>query len=42
MKIKKYSEIQPAHFDNDTMKGIAGQVATGKKDGAKNYCISGF
>jgi quercetin dioxygenase-like cupin family protein len=42
MQIKKYSDVQPTHFDNDIAKGIAGRVVIGKKDGAKNFCMRVF
>ena len=42
MKIKKYSEVQPTHFDNDVAKGVAGRVLIGKDDGAARFCMRVF
>lgn len=40
--IRKYSDIQPTYFDGDKVKGVAGRVAIGKKDGANNFCMRVF
>lgn len=40
--IKKYSDIQPTLFDGEAVKGVAGRVVIGKKDGAKNFCMRVF
>ncbi len=42
MKIMKYADIIPTHFDNDQAKGVAGRVAIGKNDGANNFCMRIF
>jgi quercetin dioxygenase-like cupin family protein len=42
MKIIKYADIKPTHFDNDQAKGVAGRVVVGKKDGANNFCMRIF
>ena len=36
MKILRYAEMQPAHFDSEQVKGIAARVVIGKNDGANN------
>jgi quercetin dioxygenase-like cupin family protein len=42
MKIIKYADITPTHFDNDQAKGVAGRVVVGKNDGANNFCMRIF
>jgi len=42
MKTIKYTDIKPAHFDNEMAKGVAGRVVVGKKDGANNFCMRIF
>jgi len=42
MKIMEYRKIAPMHFDNDQMKGVAGRVAIGAGDGAKNFTMRVF
>ena len=42
MKIIKYADIKPTHFDNDQAKGVAGRVVIGKNDGANNLCMRIF
>lgn len=42
MKIIKYEDIKPTHFDNETAKGVTGRVVVGKKDGANNFCMRIF
>jgi quercetin dioxygenase-like cupin family protein len=42
MKILKYSEIKPTHFESEEAKGVAGRVVVGKKDGANNFCMRVF
>jgi quercetin dioxygenase-like cupin family protein len=42
VKAIKYSEIEPTLFNGETVKGVAGRVAIGKKDGANNFCMRVF
>ena len=42
MKVIPYTDISPVHFDNDMVKGVAGRVLIGKKDGANNFCMRLF
>ncbi len=42
MKIKKYTDVKPTHFENDKAKGIAGRVLISKSDGANNFCMRVF
>ena len=42
MKILKYSEVKPTHFESGEAKGVAGRVVVGKKDGANNFCMRVF
>lgn len=42
MQIKNYPDIEATHVDNDVVKGVAGRVAVGKADGAKNFCMRVF
>jgi hypothetical protein len=31
MKILKYSEVKPTHFESDEVKGVAARVVVGKR-----------
>jgi len=42
VKIKKYAEIAPTHYNSEKAKGITGRVAIGKNDGANNFCMRVF
>jgi len=42
MKIKKYTDINATQFESDKVKGVAGRVVIGKKDGADNFCMRIF
>ncbi len=42
MKITEYSDIKATLIDNEKAKGVAGRVAIGKSDGAKNFCMRVF
>ncbi len=42
MKILKYSEVKPTHFESAEAKGVAGRVVVGKNDGANNFCMRVF
>jgi quercetin dioxygenase-like cupin family protein len=42
MKILKYSEVKPTHFESEQAKGVTGRVVVGKKDGASNFCMRVF
>jgi quercetin dioxygenase-like cupin family protein len=42
MKAMAYKEIEPRHFDGETVRGVAGRVAIGKADGAGNFCMRVF
>jgi quercetin dioxygenase-like cupin family protein len=42
MKIKKYTDIKPTHFDNGPAHGVAARVVIGKADGANNFCMRVF
>ena len=42
MQIKNYPEIEATRVDNDQVKGVAGRVVIGKRDGAENFCMRVF
>jgi quercetin dioxygenase-like cupin family protein len=42
MKIKQYTDISATRFESDNVKGVAGRVVIGKKDGADNFCMRVF
>ena len=42
MKIKKYTDIKPTHFDKGPAQGVAARVVIGKADGANNFCMRVF
>ncbi|MFH0822879.1 MAG: cupin domain-containing protein [Pseudomonadota bacterium] len=42
MKVMAYSEVTPTVFDGSEVKGVAGRVVIGKKDGAENFCMRVF
>ena len=42
MKILKYSEVKPTHFESDEAKGVAARVVVGKKEGASHFCMRVF
>lgn len=42
MKVIKYRDVTPTHFDNEMAKGVAGRVVIGKNDGANNFCLRVF
>ena len=42
MKIIKYTDVKATHFESDKVKGVAGRVVIGKKDGADNFCMRIF
>lgn len=42
MKIQKYSDVAPTHFDSESVKGVSGRVLIGKDDGADNFCMRMF
>jgi quercetin dioxygenase-like cupin family protein len=42
MKIQKYSDVDPTHFESEVAKGVAGRVVIGKNDGANNFCMRVF
>ncbi len=42
MKLIKYTDVKPTHFDSDLAKGVAARVVLGKADGAENFCMRVF
>ena len=42
MKILKYSEVKPTHFESAEAKAVGVRVVEGKKDRANNFCILVF
>jgi quercetin dioxygenase-like cupin family protein len=42
MKIIKYTDVNATPFESDKVKGVAGRVVIGKKDGADNFCMRIF
>lgn len=42
MIIKKYTEVNPTHFNSDIAKGVAARVVLGQEDGAPNFCMRVF
>lgn len=41
-KVKKYTEVEPTHYNSETARGIAARVMIGKKEGANNFCMRVF
>ena len=42
MKVIGYRMISPTNFNNEKMKGVAGRVVIGKRDGAENFYMRLF
>jgi len=42
MKILKYPEVKPTHFESAEAKGVAARVVVGKEDGASHFCMRVF
>jgi quercetin dioxygenase-like cupin family protein len=42
MRIIRYREMEPKHFDKDEIKGVDGRVVIGKREGAENFCMRIF
>lgn len=42
MKVINYKEILPVTMNNEMVKNVAGRVAIGNEDGAKNFCMRVF
>jgi quercetin dioxygenase-like cupin family protein len=42
MKIIHYHQITPKHLDNKDVKGVAGRVVIGQREGAENFVMRIF
>ncbi|HUX13001.1 MAG TPA: cupin domain-containing protein [Spirochaetia bacterium] len=42
MKVVRYPDVTPTHFDNESAKAVDGRVIIGKKDGAENFFLRVF
>jgi len=42
MQVRSYIEVEATHVDNNAVRGVAGRVVIGKKDGAENFCMRVF
>lgn len=42
MKLIKYTDVKPTHFDNGPARGVAARVVIGKADGAAHFCMRVF
>ncbi|WP_455382749.1 cupin domain-containing protein [Salinispira pacifica] len=42
MKVARYRDVAPTHFDNDKAKSVDGRVIVGKKEGAPNFVLRVF